>query len=115
MTREGEWAIGMHFAQNAPVSHRARVSSSLRISRQGSSTIWQAVRRLGTRCIGAIGLGGALYFLSAVPAAADPVGLQWAQPLGRGTPVYVTYSYSNLLDGTFLLTSPDELRAATEE
>lgn len=57
----------------------------------------------------------ATYFLSAIPAAADPVGLQWAQPLGLGTPVYITYSYSNLLDGTFLLTSPDELRAATEE
>jgi hypothetical protein len=53
--------------------------------------------------------------LSAVAAAADPVGLQWAQPFGRGTPVYVTYSYSNLLDGTFLLATPDELRAATEE
>jgi hypothetical protein len=29
--------------------------------------------------------------------------------------VYVTYSYSNLLDGTFFLASPDDLRAATEE
>jgi hypothetical protein len=43
------------------------------------------------------------------------VGLQWPQPSGPGTPVYITYSYSNLLDGTFLLTSPENLRAATEE
>src|SRR6476620_7229696 len=48
-------------------------------------------------------------------AAADPIGLQWPQPDGRGTPVFVTYSYSNLLDGTFFLASPNELRAATEE
>ncbi len=27
----------------------------------------------------------------------------------------ITYSYSNLLDGTFLLVAPEELRAATEE
>jgi len=54
-------------------------------------------------------------FLSITPAAADPVGLQWPQPHGLGTPVYLTYSYSNLLDGTFLMVSPEELRAATEE
>lgn len=49
------------------------------------------------------------------PVAADPVQLQqWPQPVD-GTPVYITYSYSNLLDGTFLLASPAELRSATEE
>lgn len=49
------------------------------------------------------------------PAAADPVGLQWPQGGGPGAPVYITYSYSNLLDGTFLLATPAALRAATEE
>jgi hypothetical protein len=48
-------------------------------------------------------------------AAADPIGLQWPQPGGKGTDVFITYSYSNLLDGSFLLLSPAELRAATEE
>ena len=48
-------------------------------------------------------------------AFADPVGLQWPQPKGPGSQVSITYSYSNLLDGTFFLASPDELRAATEE
>lgn len=43
------------------------------------------------------------------------MGVKWAQPGGLGAPVYITYSYSNLLDGSFLLTSPEEFRAATEE
>jgi hypothetical protein len=46
---------------------------------------------------------------------ADPVEVQGLQPGEPGTPVYITYSYSNLLDGRFLLISPEELRAATEE
>lgn len=47
------------------------------------------------------------------PVSADPIG--WPQPNGRGTPVYITYSYSNLLQGGFnTLLSPAELRAATE-
>lgn len=47
------------------------------------------------------------------PAAADPIG--WPQPNGLGTPVYLTYSYSNLLQPGFnSLLSPAELRAATE-
>ena len=52
--------------------------------------------------------------LPAAAAAADPidVGLQQSEP---GSPVYVTYSYSNLLDGHFLTITPEELRAATEE
>jgi hypothetical protein len=51
----------------------------------------------------------------AAPANADPVGLQWRQPQGKGTSIAITYSYANLLDGTFLLITPSELRAATEE
>jgi hypothetical protein len=63
---------------------------------------------------------GLAMVLLAVPglrgtAEADPIGLQWPQPGGPGTPVYLTYSYSNLLDGTFLLLTAAELRAATEE
>ncbi len=54
-------------------------------------------------------------FLLAGSASADPVTLKWPQPDGPGTPINITYSYSNLLDGTFLLNSPSELRAATEE
>lgn len=53
--------------------------------------------------------------LLAARASADPVGLQWPQAGGPGAPVYITYSYSNLLDGTFLLVASEELRAATEE
>ena len=45
---------------------------------------------------------------------ADPIP-GWPQPGGPGTTVTVTYSYSNLLDGGFLLITPAELRAATEE
>lgn len=48
-------------------------------------------------------------------ASADPVAVGWPQPGGRGSPVVITYSYSNLLDGSLLLLSPQELRAATEE
>ena len=54
-------------------------------------------------------------FLLARSASADPVTLKWPQPDGPGTPLNVTYSYSNLLDGTFLLNNPMELRGATEE
>jgi hypothetical protein len=48
------------------------------------------------------------------PAAADP--FRWPQPAGPGTPVALTYSYSNLLDGGLPgeLTAT-ELRSATEE
>ncbi len=38
----------------------------------------------------------------------------WPQPGGPGTPIYLTYSYSNLLDGGLGLSNAD-LRAATEE
>jgi hypothetical protein len=48
-------------------------------------------------------------------ASADPIGTRWPQPGGPGTPIIITYSYSNLLDGAFLLVTPAELRAATEE
>jgi matrixin len=53
--------------------------------------------------------------LLAAPVSADPIGLQWPQPHGKGTDVVITYSYANLFDGTFLLITPRELRAATEE
>ena len=54
------------------------------------------------------------FLLFARPIVADPVQVgTWAQP--DGGPIYITYSYSNLLDGTFLLISPGELRQATEE
>jgi len=55
------------------------------------------------------------FCVRAEPAAADPIALQWPQPGGPGAPVHITYSYSNLLDGSFLLLSPAELRGATEE
>ena len=58
---------------------------------------------------------GGLLVLFANAAAAEPINLAWPQPNGPGSPVYISYSYSNLLDGTFFLISPDEFRAATEE
>ncbi|HXH05028.1 MAG TPA: matrixin family metalloprotease [Vicinamibacterales bacterium] len=51
----------------------------------------------------------------AAAASADTMGLRWPQPGGPGSPVTITYSFSNLLDGAFGLVSPAELRAATEE
>jgi len=48
-------------------------------------------------------------------ARAEPLTMGWPQPGGRGTPVVLTYSYSNLFDGSFLLLSRAELRAATGE
>ncbi len=43
-------------------------------------------------------------------------GSKWSQPGGLGTPVTITYSYSNLLDaGLPGGLSPNDLRAATEE
>jgi hypothetical protein len=55
------------------------------------------------------------FVLFASPVSADPVGLKWSQPQGLGTSIDITYSYANLLDGTFFLITPSELRAATEE
>ncbi len=52
---------------------------------------------------------------AALPVSAEPIGMQWPQPGGKGTPVVITYSYSNLLDGAFLLLTPTQLRAATQE
>lgn len=56
-----------------------------------------------------------LLAVSATRATADPIGMQWPQPGGKGSPVVITYSYSNLLDGAFLLLTPGQLRAATQE
>ncbi len=54
------------------------------------------------------------FLLFARPTAADPVHFDsWSR--SDSGPIYITYSYSNLLDGTFLLISPTELRQATEE
>lgn len=49
------------------------------------------------------------------PAESDPVGPKWPQPGGLGSDVFVTYSYSNLLDGSYRLLGAAELRSATEE
>jgi hypothetical protein len=48
-------------------------------------------------------------------AAADPIGVGWPQPGGPGSDVFITYSYSNFFDRSFLFLSPAELRAGTEE
>ena len=53
--------------------------------------------------------------LLARTAAADPVPLSHWPQQSLGSPVHISYSYSNLLDGTFLQITPTELRAATEE
>jgi hypothetical protein len=52
--------------------------------------------------------------LAVRPAYAEPV--KWPQPGGLGSPVVVTYSFSNLLQADFLqVLSERELRAATAE
>lgn len=65
------------------------------------------------------GLAVPLAFVAALvpqPLAADPFVVGgWAQPAGPGSPVVITYSYSNLLDGSFSLISVPELREATRE
>jgi hypothetical protein len=49
-------------------------------------------------------------------AHADPMTLGWAQPGGPGSPVTITYSYSNLFDGGFNTSlATAELRRSTEE
>jgi hypothetical protein len=54
-----------------------------------------------------------IVLVMACPASADPIG--WPQPNGPGTPVYLTYSYSNLLQPGFnTVLSAAELRSATE-
>jgi hypothetical protein len=60
---------------------------------------------------------GALVFAAQVHpkvARAEPIGVPWRADSGGG-PVTITYSYSNLLDGTFLLISPTEIKAAAQE
>jgi hypothetical protein len=53
--------------------------------------------------------------LSIRPSHADPIAPRWPQPGGPGTDISITYSYSNILDGTLLQLRPPEIRAATEE
>lgn len=56
-----------------------------------------------------------LCLLAPARAESDPINLGWAQPGGPGSPVTVTYSYSNLFDGGFNTNlSQAELRRATE-
>jgi hypothetical protein len=43
------------------------------------------------------------------------VYLRWAQPGGLGTPITITYSYANLLDGGMHGVSPAQLKAAVQE
>jgi hypothetical protein len=62
-----------------------------------------------------VAVGLLLTFCVARSTAADPIRLGWPQPGGPGTEVVITYSYSNLLDGSFLLTPSSVLRRATEE
>jgi len=56
-----------------------------------------------------------LAVLPVAPAGADPVTVGPPQVSGVISPVVITYSYSNLLDGSFLLLTPNQLRTATEE
>ena len=54
----------------------------------------------------------AALLLGTSPASAEPFG--WPQPGGAGSPVHITYSFSNLLDGGFNTDlSSAELRDAT--
>jgi hypothetical protein len=46
--------------------------------------------------------------------AAEPIGIRSAADRD-GAPVTITYSFSNLLDGTFLVITPWEMRAAAQE
>lgn len=61
------------------------------------------------------------FVLFATPVTADAIRLGspqpegWPQPHSKGSSITITYSYANLLDGTFLVITPAELRAATEE
>jgi hypothetical protein len=60
-------------------------------------------------------VAAAVVFLACgwTPAGADPMG--WQQPGGAGSPVYLTYSYSNLLTPGFNTTlTPGELRSSVE-
>jgi hypothetical protein len=57
-------------------------------------------------------LVSAALLLGASPVSAEPFG--WPQPGGRGSPVHITYSFTNLLDGGFNTNlSTAELREAT--
>src|SRR5262245_8934306 len=43
--------------------------------------------------------GAAAYTLGSGVPGTSPYAVKWAQPSGLGSPVTITYSYSNLLDG----------------
>lgn len=76
----------------------------------------RALRRAMTPLLRTIAVTAAV--LAALPAraGADPVQLGWNQPGGPGTPLALTYSYSNLLDGGFNTSlTPVELRRLTDQ
>lgn len=58
--------------------------------------------RAATRHARLLGLALGALALVPLPAAADPI--RWPQPGGPGTPVQLTYSFSNLLDGGLVTT-----------
>ena len=65
-----------------------------------------------------LGAALALILLQPCAAAADmmvPPHTGWPQPGGPGSPVVITYSFSNLLDGSFPLLTLADIRQATVE
>ena len=64
---------------------------------------------------GRIRIAVLIAFLAAGRAAAEPITVGWPQPHGSGSDVVLTYSFSNLLDGSFLLLGRAQLRQATVE
>jgi hypothetical protein len=54
-------------------------------------------------------------FEDGVEANFVPSGTKWPQPGGIGSPITLTYSYSNLLDGGLTGLTPAQLKSAIEE
>jgi hypothetical protein len=75
---------------------------------QGARGMPELAARWGARIVAAIAA-----LLCAAPAHADP--FKWPQPNGLGTPVVLTYSYSNLLRTDFDGIPVWKLKTATEE
>src|SRR5829696_796814 len=75
--------------------------------------LWEnPMRRTWSPRLGVFGL----CLVWSASAHADPMTLGWAQPGGPGSPVTITYSYSNLFDGGFNTSlATAELRRSTEE
>jgi hypothetical protein len=67
------------------------------------------------RTLWSLGNSFLLFAVCSAPTYAESIRLGWAQPGGPGSPVTITYSYSNLFDGGFNSTlTPVELRQSTE-